>query len=180
MPYPSLGRGFAGRVRDLWALHDGLGQCQTAVVQGVGMGVGMVKGMGGLGKTQLAVEYVHRFGDRFTGGVFWVDAERGRLDMISSVAKAAKIDLDTKRPEKEQLDRLWRRLSGEPVLVVLDNFPHGEDMQAWLPPEKSIFTLVTSRRKDFYRGFCHDLDRLADEEALALWCEKKVDCPLKS
>jgi tetratricopeptide (TPR) repeat protein len=41
-------------------------------------------------------------------------------------------------------------------------------MQAWLPPEKSIFTLVTSRRKDFYRGFCHDLDRLADEEALAL------------
>jgi hypothetical protein len=53
-------------------------------------------------------------------------------------------------------------------------------MQAWLPPEKSIFTLVTSRRKDFYRGFCHDLDRLADEEALALWCEKKVDCPLKS
>jgi tetratricopeptide (TPR) repeat protein len=70
--------------------------------------------------------------------------------------------------EQEQLNRLWHLISGKPVLVVLDNFPEGEDMEAWLPPEKSIFTLVTSRRKDFYGGFCHDLDRLADEEALAL------------
>jgi tetratricopeptide (TPR) repeat protein len=164
MPYHTLGDRFAGRVKDLWTVDDGLGRCQTAVVQGVGM----VVGMGGIGKTQLAVEYVHRFGCHFPGGVFWVDAEMGWLSMINTVAEAAGIEVDTKMAEQEQLNRLWHLLSKEPVLVVLDNFPEGEDMEAWLPPEKSIFTLVTSRRKDFYGGFCHDLDRLADEEALAL------------
>lgn len=163
MPHRSLGEHFAGRVKDLWMIDEGLGRCNTAVVQGVGL----VVGMGGLGKTQLAVEYVHRFGCYFPGGVFWVDAEMGRMTMTAQVAEAAGIKLD-REDEKSQLAMLWQGLSKERTLIVLDNFPEGEEIQAWLPPEKSIYTLVTSRRKDFFNYFCHDLNKLDHGEALTL------------
>jgi tetratricopeptide (TPR) repeat protein len=164
MPYRSLGERFAGRVADLWKIDDGLGRSGTAVVQGVGM----VIGMGGIGKTQLAVEYVHRFGRHFQGGVFWVDAEMGRMTMTAQVAEAAGIELDPGMDEQAQLDMLWHELGGSRVLMVLDNFPEGEDIEAWLPPQKSIYTLVTSRRKDFYNYFSHDLGKLGHGEALTL------------
>ncbi len=163
MPHRSLGEHFAGRVKDLWELDEGLGRCNTAVVQGVGL----VVGMGGLGKTQLAVEYVHRFGRYFPGGVFWVEAEMGRMTMTAQVAEAAGIKLD-RADEKSQLAMLWQELSRERTLIVLDNFPEGEDIQTWLPPEKSIYTLVTSRRKDFFNYFCHDLNKLDHGEARTL------------
>ncbi|MCX6581367.1 MAG: toll/interleukin-1 receptor domain-containing protein [Candidatus Aminicenantes bacterium] len=164
MPHRSLGEHFAGRVKDLWMIDEGLGRCNTAVVQGVGL----VVGMGGLGKTQLAVEYVHRFGCYFPGGVFWVEAEMGRMTMTAQVAEAAGIKLDRSMDEKSQLAMLWQGLSKERTLIVLDNFPEGEEIQAWLPPEKSIYTLVTSRRKDFFNYFCHDLNKLDYGEALTL------------
>ena len=164
MPHRSLGEHFAGRVKDLWKLDEGLGRCNTAVVQGVGL----VVGMGGLGKTQLAVEYVHRFGRYFPGGVFWVEAEMGRMTMTAQVAEAAGIKLEREMDEKSQLAMLWQELSKERTLIVLDNFPEGEEIQAWLPPEKSIYTLVTSRRKDFFNYFCHDLNKLDHGEALTL------------
>ena len=178
MPYRSLGEHFAGRVKDIWALDEGLGRCNTAVVRGGGSGgvagvgsvggVGLVVGMGGLGKTQLAVEYVHRFGRHFPGGVFWVDAEMGRMTMTAQVAGAADIELDSGLDEISQLALLWRKLSGQRTLVVLDNFPEDEEIETWLPPQHSIYTLVTSRRKDFFNYYCHDLDKLDHGEALTL------------
>jgi tetratricopeptide (TPR) repeat protein len=162
MPYRSLGNAFAGRIADLWKIHDGLVQRGTAVIQGVGL----VVGMGGIGKTQLAVEYARRFGYRYGGGVFWVDAEAGRLTMIAQIAHAAGIDIQRQEDEQDQLNMLWHGLGSERVLMVLDNFPEGEEIEKWLPTEQSIFTLVTSRRKDFFKYLTHDLEKLHPDEAL--------------
>ena len=73
MPYHSLGDKFVGRVSEIWNLYDSLFQDGTTVLQGTGV----VAGTGGLGKTQLAIEYAHRFGPVYTGGVYWVNADRG-------------------------------------------------------------------------------------------------------
>ncbi|NIM11068.1 MAG: tetratricopeptide repeat protein [Candidatus Aminicenantes bacterium] len=165
MPFRSLGDLFAGRVKDLWDIDDALRTRKTAVVQGVGV----VMGMGGIGKTQLAVEYVHRFGCFYPGGVFWVEAEQGLLSMISQVVENAGIKIDNKLEVKSQLNELWHQLGGqESVLMVLDNFPKHEAIEPWLPPQKSICTLVTTRRKDFFKYFSHNLDTLDREEALVL------------
>lgn len=145
MPYRPLGNGFVGRVRDLWQINDMLRERKTAVVEGVGL----VVGTGVIGKTQLAIEYVHRFGVSYPGGVFWIDAEQGISNMIAQVLQGGDIDIDSMLEERYQLLQLWKTLSQlPPVLIVLDNFPENEPLQPWLPPASSIHTLVTTRRRD--------------------------------
>ena len=34
-----------------------------------------IEGFGGLGKTQLAVEYAHEYRDRYENGVYWLTAD---------------------------------------------------------------------------------------------------------
>lgn len=165
MPYRSLGNGFLGRVKDLWEIDDRLRKDKTAVVQGVGV----VVGMGGVGKTQLAVEYVHRFGKYYPGGVFWVDADQGLSALIIQLSGSTGIEIDSKREEKEQLLQLWQEMSRFlPVLVVLDNFPPDTGLENWLPAETSIHTLVTTRRKDLLKYSSLSLDVLGTEEGIEL------------
>ncbi|GJQ59459.1 MAG: TIR domain-containing protein [Candidatus Scalindua sp. AMX11] len=145
MPYRSLGSGFVGRKKDLWEIHDILSNRKTAVVEGVGI----VMGTGGLGKTQLAIEYVHRFGKFYPGGVFWVEADHGVSAMMSCVVQAANVDIDNTLQERDQLYQLWNRLNRfQSILIVLDNFPEDEPLQPWLPSVSSIHVLVTTRRRD--------------------------------
>ena len=106
MPHRSLTDRFVGRVEDLWKLHDLLFQSEGAIVQGVGV----VAGTGGLGKTQLAIEYVRRFGYKYGGGVYWVDADQGLGTLIAQVSEAAGVELDGRAPQEKQLEQLWRGL----------------------------------------------------------------------
>jgi hypothetical protein len=155
MPYRSVSY-FTGRITELWEIHFLLKRKQTAVIEGKpGQGtVCLVTGMGGLGKTQLAVEYVHRFGLCYPGGVFWVNAEQGIPEMILRLYQDAKIEVDTRLEEKRQLPELWNKISqfGQ-MLIVMDNFPENESLQPRLPPGGAIYVLVTTRRRDLTNYF---------------------------
>ncbi len=145
MPFRSLGDNFIGRIADLWAIHDALHNGGTAIVQGVGV----LAGTGGLGKTQAAIEYAYRFAPNYPGGVYWVDADRGLSTLITQVADAAQIDINTKAPESQQLAELWRALNTRAAsLLVLDNFPEEIKLQPYLPTAANVQTLVTTRRRD--------------------------------
>jgi hypothetical protein len=145
MPYRSLGDNFVGRTTALWEIYDALNKDSTTIVQGVGV----VAGTGGLGKTQAAIEYVHRFGASYPGGVYWVDADRGLSTLITQVSEAAEIALNTKADEGKQLAQLWKEVNKlPPALLVLDNFPEEIPLRPYLPTTGSIHTLVTTRRQD--------------------------------
>lgn len=164
MPHRSLDDRFVGRVDALWQLHDQLTRGRTSIVQGVGV----VYGTGGLGKTQLAVEYVHRFHPFYPGGVFWVEADQGFPRLIEVLTRAAKIEVDGRLKLRDQVEEVYRRAGLLACLVVLDNFPETEPLTPWLPAGGAIHVLVTTRRRDLSAYPHVSLQFLTLEEGVAL------------
>ena len=106
----------------------------------------VISGAGGLGKTQLAVEYVDRYGATYPGGVIWLQAD-GQLDMqlLVLAQDAGWFPADT--DPKLLLDLARQRLRSRPdCLLVFDNIEQLQDIQPYLPPPTaSTHILATSR-----------------------------------
>jgi tetratricopeptide (TPR) repeat protein len=148
MPHASMRESFVGRVGELWRVHDQLQTHGTSVVSGVGV----VYGAGGLGKTQLAIEYVHRFNGHYPGGVFWIDCEQGISRLIEVLDRALELGVDGKLPVRDQLASIWAAVAQRPtMLVVLDNFLEDVPVREWLPVAANVHVLVTTRRTDLRR-----------------------------
>lgn len=130
MPFHSLGDRFVGWTDSIWQVYGALHRGSTTVVQGTGI----LAGAGGLGKSQAAAEYVHRFGTGYRGGVYWVDYDRGLSALVSQVSEAAGLAIDTKAEERVQT----AALDGvEPHAALADRarqFP-GRDSTAALPAD---------------------------------------------
>ena len=63
--------GFLGRTDDLGRLHAALQDMGTAGERGaVGIVPAGVTGMGGIGKTQLAVKYVYQYRHHYPDGIY--------------------------------------------------------------------------------------------------------------
>ena len=163
MPYHSLGDNFVGRTAALWQIYDALHRGSTTIVQGTGV----VAGTGGLGKSQMTIEYVHRFGAAYRGGVYWADSDLGLATLVTQVSEAAGIAIDTKAEQQIQVQQLWTALNRmPPSLIVLDNFPEQIPLRPYLPTTGRIHTLVTTRRRDL-TNFPHvRLDPLAVEDGI--------------
>ena len=71
VPFPP-NPGFLGRTADLDRLHTALQQ-HTALGEAVGITPAGVTGMGGIGKTQLAVKYVYAYRDHYPDGIYWLN-----------------------------------------------------------------------------------------------------------
>jgi tetratricopeptide (TPR) repeat protein len=111
-------------------------------------------GLGGIGKTQLTVAFVHRYGHRFPGGVFWLDCGDPELiaDFVAACGGLQGMNLPgfeaLSRPE--QIARV-RAEWGKPIprLLVLDNVEEVEVLRQWRPPGGGCRLLITSRRGDW-------------------------------
>ena len=102
-------------------------------------------GLGGLGKTQLAAELVHRYGRFFAGGVFWLSF--ASLDEIPLQVAACAGPAFEARSMEERVQRVkdaWQ--SAIPRLVVFDNCEDERLLEAWRPTSGGCRVLVTSRR----------------------------------
>lgn len=147
LPFPRNGY-FTGRARDLEKLtEDLLGDHQTGVVVNQA-----ITGMGGLGKTQLAVEFAYKHGYRFQG-VHWLDLrEAGTLDMQIALC-GAKMGLSpwpiTLPEQVTTTMREW--FQNNPRLLILDNFEEIETVNEVLARlrHSGLRLLITSRRADW-------------------------------
>ena len=111
-----------------------------------------VHGMGGVGKTQLAVEFAHRYG-RYFHGVHWLNAAQPEALAAEVAACGAAMRLPGWPPEQpEQVActlACWGQ--GGPRLVILDNLEAVDAAREWLRrlgggPAR---LLVTARRADW-------------------------------
>ncbi|AKT39975.1 FxSxx-COOH system tetratricopeptide repeat protein [Chondromyces crocatus] len=112
-----------------------------------------ISGLGGVGKTQLAAEYAHRYANQYDV-VWWVRAEEPAMIAEEFAQLAAALGL----PEKDEADQ---RLAVEAVrswlsrhdrwLLVLDNVNDPKTLTPFLPHPRTGHVIITSRNPS-WRG----------------------------
>ncbi len=119
VPFPRNPR-FVGRDGDLLQLHEMLRGDKPVGIVGL-------TGIGGIGKTQLAVEYAYRHQADHEGGVFWVNAVGDLVEGLARCAHAAGFgesgaDLSDLNVRRVLTHDLYRWLQENPhSLLILDN-----------------------------------------------------------
>lgn len=151
---PALGDWLKGRDNELRALAASLeGGGQTAIVQKHKA----LYGLGGIGKTRLAVEYAWRFGSRYTAAFFvQADSPEGLRTGLATLAQADLLNFEERQAEKETVHAVVRWLKEHPGwLLILDNVDTKEAEVAVLAFLQSLtggHVLITSRLRDWPRN----------------------------
>jgi len=144
-----------------------------------------LRGMGGVGKTALALVLADRLRDRFPDGQLFLNMQgtsKSPLDPKDAMVHVIRsyLGADTSVPEDlNGLSGLYQTvLSGKKALILLDNAASREQVEPLLPPSCCAL-LVTSRNKFTLPGLTEkDLDVLPldDAEKLLLEiCERIAD-----
>ncbi|NEO11249.1 MULTISPECIES: tetratricopeptide repeat protein [unclassified Moorena] len=156
--------------------EDQLEQLHRELQQTDRLAICAIAGMGGVGKTELALQYALRYQENYPGGSCWLSV-RG-ADLGTQLVSFARTKLGLTIPDElqfnEQVEYCWGHWPEGTALIVLDDVPYfGKDyknkIEPYLPPAQSRFkVLVTSRQRPgaSYRRI--DLDVLSPEAALKL------------
>jgi transcriptional regulator with XRE-family HTH domain len=159
---PARNPGFTGRDDLLTQVRDRLLAGDAAVVQAL-------HGMGGVGKTQLAAEYAHRFADAYDLA-WWINAEQGGLigDQVAALGLTLGCippGADTGVVRAVVLAEL--RARGR-WLLVFDNADSPAELALWLPGG-SGHVLITSRERGWSELAAPvEVDVLARAESVAV------------
>jgi tetratricopeptide (TPR) repeat protein len=132
---------FVGRETELTQLHQFLQQNQQVVIAAI-------SGMGGVGKTELALQYAIQHQASYTGGICWCGVKSG--DVGSQIVEFSRNYLDLNPPQdfslSAQLDFCWLRWHEGEVLLVLDDVGEYAQVKPYLPKASRFKVLLTSRQ----------------------------------
>ena len=141
---------FIGREQELEQIHSRLQQSDP-------LAVFAITGMGGIGKTELAIQYSRRYEQYYLGGICWLYARTDNLvetqaDIGTQIVLYAVVQLGLSIPDDLELSEkvafCWRRWRTGDVLIVLDDVTNYGDIRPYLPPVSQRFkVLITSRLK---------------------------------
>ncbi|MGW6062676.1 AfsR/SARP family transcriptional regulator [Streptomyces sp. NPDC055189] len=164
---------FTGRASFVTELSEILSAAEGRV-----MAVSALAGIGGVGKTTLAVHVAHVARTYFPDGQLYVDlqgagARAAEPETVLGAFLRALGTPDSAIPDSlEERAALYRSvLDGRRVLVVLDNARDAAQVRPLLPGMEGCAALVTSRIRmvDLAGAHLVDLDVMSPEEALLLF-----------
>lgn len=145
LPYPRNPY-FTGRESILATLHQILNDTSTAAISQTQA----ISGLGGIGKTQTAVEYAYRYRDDYRF-VFWVraDTELELIDGYVTIAQRLSLPLKDAENSDDTVQSVRRWLLQETGwLLIFDNADRPDIAQPFLPREITGHVLITSRAQD--------------------------------
>jgi hypothetical protein len=159
---PARNLGFTGRTKLLEEVRKQLLGGERAVVQAL-------NGMGGVGKTQLAIEYTHRFAADYDM-VWWIAAEQStsiakEFATLAAELGCARPGADLDAVQRAVLAELHRR---DRWLLVFDNAEDPEDLTHWLPGGSGHVVITSRARRWEEIAVQIQVDVLARSESVAI------------
>ncbi|GGV92598.1 regulatory protein AfsR [Streptomyces gelaticus] len=164
---------FTGRASFVRELSDRLVTAEGSV-----MAVSALAGIGGVGKTTLAVHVAHQARQHFPDGQLYVDlqgagARTAEPETVLGAFLRALGTAESAIPDSlDERAALYRStLDGRRILVLLDNAHDAAQVRPLLPGTAGCAALITSRVRmvDLAGSHLVDLDVMSPEEALQLF-----------
>ena len=166
-------RTFTGRARELAELVAAAADASGTFV------ISALNGLGGIGKTALAVHTAHRVADRFPDGQLFIDLRgyaAGSVPVPTEEALAYLLRSLGVPPQAIPADpaeraELYRtKLADSRTLIVLDNAANSEQVRPLLPGAVGSLVLITSRSRlvELAQARSLTVDVLGEAEAVEL------------
>ncbi|MDQ3816067.1 MAG: tetratricopeptide repeat protein [Acidobacteriota bacterium] len=136
-----------------------------------------ITGLGGLGKTQLACEFAHTYGQYFAGGVFWINFENPEAIPSEIAACGVARHLNLRHdfdflPLDAKVDLVLTAWDSPlPRLLIFDNCDDEVLLTKWRRITGGCKTIITSRRTEWSATLGVNvlpLDRLDREDSVLL------------
>jgi hypothetical protein len=128
--------------------------------------------MGGVGKTELAIQYALAHRETYQGGICWLQARE--QDVGTQIVNFTQVHLGLNPPKdiKELRERVrwcWQHWQEGNVLVILDDVNDYAQLKPYLPTPASRFrVLLTTRLRLLKSSERLELNVLAPDAAIAL------------
>lgn len=155
---------FVGREREVETLHQQLQENERVAVSAI-------SGMGGIGKTELALQYALSSKQTYQGGICWLRVKG--LNVGTQIVQFGRSRLQLQPPEDldltGQVGFCWTHWAAGEVLVIFDDVTDYEVIKPYLPPAESRFKVLITTRLRLGKSVKQlEIDVLDESAALAL------------
>ncbi|NJN72950.1 MAG: hypothetical protein HC799_09155 [Limnothrix sp. RL_2_0] len=161
--------------------EDKLRELAESLDSGQAVAISALTGMGGIGKSELALQYAlksHEVG-KYPGGICWLEVRAQNPGLQIVEYGRAHLGLADKIPDGElqtQVDFCYRNWRQGEALIVFDDVVDYDEIKPYLPPIEPRFrVLLTTRKKLGSPVQRLDLDVLSLPDAMALLTKYVTD-----
>ncbi|WP_322744050.1 NB-ARC domain-containing protein, partial [Nostoc edaphicum] len=124
-----------------------------------------IAGMGGVGKTELATQYVKRYEQHYGGSAWFNDR---KTNLAAEVLEFFRLQLGLEIPQelggrllslKEQVAWCWSRYPNSelPILIVFDDVTDLDNLRQVVPKDNRFQVLITTRLRHLDPNFIQEI-----------------------